>query len=188
MKKLKTSPLIAAIALLSLCQCHSGDNAKQDSEIEASDIVTPSRSESALPSSWIATIGESKSLHFMLLDPFSDTDSAENLLGCGEVIYRSVVTDSVLKATLDSTFIAPDSFKHDDMVKESTFLPDITFSYINETDTAYILYSVYCDICRFYKDGEYFDLNAETVRRPIITSSHLIAPKDKYLRNLKRQL
>lgn len=145
-------------------------------------------SKSVISKSYIDIIEKADSIVWYLLDPMCEVDTtAMQLQGYGEILLMQ--TDTVLDRcnALISTLLYPGSFKKSDMVKESTFLPDIAIRFFSTDSVVTFSYSFYCDLCHFECDGKYQEIDGEMIRKSIIAMASEVFPNDRYIRNLKRK-
>ena len=145
-------------------------------------------SKSVISKSYIDIIEKTDSIVWYLLDPICEVDTtAMQLHGYGEILLMQ--TDTVLDRcnALRSTLLYSGSFKKSDLVKESTFLPDIAIRFFSTDSVVTFSYSFYCDLCHFERDGKYQEIDGEMIRKSIITMASEVFPNDRYIRNLKRK-
>lgn len=145
-------------------------------------------SKSVISKSYIDIIEKTDSIVWYLLDPICEVDTtAMQLHGYGEILLMQ--TDTVLDRcnALRSTLLYSGSFKKSDLVKESTFLPDIAIRFFSTDSVVTFSYSFYCDLCHFECDGKYQEVDGEMIRKSIITMASEVFPNDRYIRNLKRK-
>ena len=136
---------------------------------------------------YLDIVDEADSVVWYLLDPMSkDTTMFDNDKN-GEILMCSTDTLQERRDALKSTLTYPQSFRKNDMVKESTFLPDIAVYFYSKSSVVAFSYSFYCDVCRFKRDGKYLDADGESIRKSVIQMACEIFPNDRYLRNLKRK-
>ena len=145
-------------------------------------------SKSVISKSYIDIIEKTDSIVWYLLDPICEVDTtAMQLHGYGEILLMQ--TDTVLDRcnALRSTLLYSGSFKKSDLVKESTFLPDIAIRFFSTDSVVTFSYSFYCDLCHFECDGKYQEFDGEMIRKSIIAMASEVFPNDRYIRNLKRK-
>lgn len=136
---------------------------------------------------YLGIIEKSDSIVWHLLDPMSEDSIAPQMNNMGEILLSKTDTLEERCNAMKSTLTYPQSFVRNDMVKESTFLPDVAISFYSKNGVVTFSYSFYCDLCRFEKDGKYKDTDGELIRKTIIQMACEVFPKDKYLRQLKRK-
>ena len=166
---------LLAIIVLILCSSHAMCN-KIDKE--TSSIIS---------GEYLDVINEADSIVWYLLDPMSEDTTMLNNDKNGEILMCNTDTLEERCNALKSTLTYPQSFESNNMVKESTFLPDIAVCFYSKSAVVTFSYSFYCDVCRFKRDGKYQDADGELIRKSIIQMACENFPKDRYLRNLKRK-
>lgn len=164
---------------LLLCGSHANNVERQD---DGTKLDT-----SIISRDCLDIIEESDSIVWHLLDPMSEDSTVLRMDNMGEILLSKTDTLEERCNALKSTLAYPQSFVKSDMVKESTFLPDVAVCFYSKNGVATFSYSFYCDICRFEKDGIYQDTDGELIRQSIIQMACEVFPKDKYLRQLKRK-
>lgn len=168
--------ILFSVVTLLLCSSQAMCNNKIDKEYS-----------SIIPRVYLDIIEEADSIVWYLLDPMSEDtvlfDNDKN----GEMLMCSTDTLQERRDALKSTLAYPQSFRKNDMVKESTFLPDIAVYFYSKSSVVAFSYSFYCDVCRFKRNEKYQDADGELIRKSVIQMACEIFPKDKYLRNLKRK-
>lgn len=127
------------------------------------------------------------SIEWYLLDPFSEDTTILRLGKIAEILVSKTDTISERMNLLKQTLLSPKSFVHNNMVKECTFLPDIAACIYSNKGNIYFYYSFYCDLCRFYSEGMYQEIDGELIRKNVLSIVCDVFPKDRYLRNLKRR-
>lgn len=157
---------------------------------------------------YLDVIEHSDTIVWMLLDPMSDvrTHPAIELCGhekddeyitppnyniwpdyLGQVLHYAQDTLSERKAACVETLAYAGSFVKSDMVKESTFLPDIAIWFHANNKDVIFSYSLYCDLCRFNDYDSYQELDGEIIRKAILEMACEVFPLDRYMRNIKRR-
>lgn len=167
--------LLSIVALI-LCSSHAMCNNTIDKE-----------DSSIISGEYLDIINESDSIVWYLLDPMSEDTTMLNNDNYWETLMCCTDTIEERYNALKSTLTYPQSFMKNDMVKESTFLPDIAVFFYSKSAVVTFSYSFYCDICRFERDGKYQNADGELIRKSIIQMACENFPKDRYLRNLKRK-
>ena len=166
-------------SFLFLVNCHAQN--KQVEDFNQTNTLVLSKK-------YIELVENADSIVWYLVDPMCEVDTTSlQLEGYGEILL--VQTDTTLNRcnALKSTLIYPCSFENMDMVKESTFLPDVVIRFFSANSILTFSYSFYCDLCHFECDGKYQELDGELIRRSIIQMSAEVFPYDRYLRDLKRR-
>lgn len=168
--------ILSSIIALLLCSSQAMCNNRTDKE-----------EPSTIPKEYLAIIDEADSIVWYLLDSMSEDTTMFDNDKNGEILMCGTDTLPERCDALKSTLTYPQSFKKNDMVKESTFLPDIAVSFYSKSSVVTFYYSFYCDVCRFKLDGKFKDADGDLIRKSVIQMACEIFPKDKYLRNLKRK-
>lgn len=150
-------------------------------QIEKRDTV------SIISKTYLDVIENSDSIVWYILDPMSEDTTVLRLNSKEEILLCK--TDTLIDRydALKNTLIYPSSFVMNEMVKESTFLPDVAISFYSKDGVVIFAYSFYCDLCRFEKNGKYQEVDGELVRNSIIQMACEVFPHDRYLRQLKRK-
>lgn len=136
---------------------------------------------------YLDIIERTDSIVWYLLDPMSEDSTVIKMGMMGEILLCKNDTLEERYNALKSMLAYPQSFAKCDIVKESTFLPDVSVCFFLEKNIVTFSYSFYCDLCRFERNGKYQDTDGELIRKSIIQMACEIFPKDRYLRNLKRK-
>ena len=179
MKHYSRSCIFCIFSFLLFVNCNAQSKQVEDINDDSKSIISKS---------YIDIIEKTDSIVWYLLDPMCEVDTtAMQLQGYGEILLMQ--TDTVLDRcnALKSTLLYTDSFKKSDMVKESTFLPDIAIRFFSTDSVVTFSYSFYCDLCHFECDGKYQEIDGEMIRKSIITIASEVFPNDRYIRNLKRK-
>lgn len=168
--------ILFSVVTLLLCSSQAMCNNKIDKE-----------GPSMISREYLDIIDEADSIVWYLLDPMSEDTTMFDNDKNGEILMCSTDTLQERRDALKSTLTYPQSFKKNDMMKESTFLPDIAVYFYSKSSVVAFSYSFYCDVCRFKRDGKYQDADGELIRKSVIQMACEIFPDDRFLRNLKRK-
>lgn len=136
---------------------------------------------------YLDMIEKADSIVWYLLDPMSEDSTVIEKGIMGEILQCKTDTLEERCNALKSTLAYLQSFAKNDMMKESTFLPDVAICFFSKKGIVTFSYSFYCDICRFEENGKYQDTDGELIRKSIIQMTCENFPKDRYLRNLRRK-
>ena len=150
-------------------------------QIEKNDTI------SIVSKNYLDVIENSDSIVWYMLDPMSEDTIALRLNGKEEILLCTTDTLTDRCNALKNALTYPYSFVANEMVKESTFLPDIAIAFYTKDNTTVFSYSFYCDLCRFEKDGKFQEVDGELIRNSIIQIACEVFPHDRYLRQLKRK-
>lgn len=144
---------------------------------------------SPIPADFRNLIQNSKSTRWMLIDPIANKkDSTICLLqNVGEILCSKIDTVNESRIETIALLLSPVSFVNDSTVKNCTFLPDIAIEFINGDNSIVVMYSFYCDVCRFSQNGKYHDLNGEIIREDLMRLALDKFPKDRYLRKIAKR-
>lgn len=164
---------------LGLLFCHM--QAYSYKQIEKNDTI------SIVSKNYLDVIENSDSIVWYMLDPMSEDTIALRLNGKEEILLCTTDTLTDRCNALKNALTYPYSFVANEMVKESTFLPDIAIAFYTKDNTTVFSYSFYCDLCRFEKDGKFQEVDGELIRNSIIQIACEVFPHDRYLRQLKRK-
>ena len=188
------------VSLVALGSCKSNSNPQvvpEDTIITApvtgEELVpadaTPSDStKSVVPEEYLSVISASTSVKWYLTDAFTDNaESSDVLKDCGEVLASAAEDKIARRDAIVETLIFPGSFVIHEFVKDCTFMADVAIEFTAGSETVLVMYSFYCDVCRFYKAGKYVDFDGELVRGSVLQMALEMFPNDKYLRRLKRR-
>lgn len=153
-------------------------------------IENPSPYSEMLPYNFRTTILTADSVEWMLIDGWSLNDSLFFSLGepIGEILLQEFAKDSVATEQVKDLLLAPASFQNDSLVKECTYIPDFGILFKSGTDSLFVSYSSYCDMCRFQTVRDYYDFDGSMIRDVLFMILKKEFPKDKYVRNLTRRL
>lgn len=136
---------------------------------------------------YLDIIEKSDSIVWYILDPMSEDSTVLRMGSMGEILLCETDTLEERNNALKSTLTYPQSFSRNDMIKESTFLPDVAICFFSKNGVVTFSYSFYCDLCRFESDGKYIENDGEKIRKSIIQMACEVFPQDRYLRNIKRR-
>ena len=139
---------------------------------------------SAVPSEYLKSISTKSTVTWYLLDAISEED--DFFCGVAEDLASKEDVDKNRISAIVDALTSPESFVVKDFVKESMFLADVAVQFVKGKDTVVVFYSFYCDLIRFYKNGNYVELDGENVRAAIIDGALANFPKDKWLRRIKK--
>lgn len=180
--------LIAGLCVIGTFSYLSAQNTSSITEEEL-ESENPSPFNELLSENIRATILSADSVQWMIIDAWVDNDSVITMFGqpIGDILCSEIVRDSTINSRFSEILISPTSFQQDSLTKESTFMPDFGAMFITPSDTVFVSYSLYCDLCRFQRNDELIDLNGEMVRKDFIIALNDIFPKDKFVRNLARK-
>lgn len=179
MKHYSRNCILCFFSFLLFVNCNAQNKQVEDINKDSTSVISKSYTD---------IIEKTDSIVWYLLDPMCEVDTtAMRLPGYGEILL--IQTDTVLDRcnALRSTLLYPSSFKKSDMIKESTFLPDIAIRFFSTDSVVTFSYSFYCDLCHFECDGKYQEIDGEMIRKSIITIASEVFPNDRYIRNLKRK-
>lgn len=141
-------------------------------------------SSSAVPAEYLKAISTKSTVTWYLLDALSEAD--DFFCGVAEELNSNEDKDESRISAIVNALSAPESFVVKDYVKESMFLADVAVQFVKGKDTVVVFYSFYCDLIRFYKDGNYVELDGENVRAAIMNGAKANFPNDKWLRRTKK--
>lgn len=127
------------------------------------------------------------SIKWYLLDPMSEDTTASRLGDIAEILSFKIDTITERVNSFRHTLLSPQSFIHNNMVKECTFLPDVAACIYSDKGNIYFYYSFYCDLCRFSREEKYQEIDGELIRKNVLGIVCDVFPNDRYLRNLKRR-
>lgn len=168
-----------------------GMNAQKNGEIKTAPkqetVEIISDSHSPISNEYVNVIEHSDSITWYLLDAFSETPDTTLLIGGGEVLNMKTDSQTERVGAVISTLTYEDAFPKSDYAKECAFLPDIAMKFTHESDTVFVAYSFYCDICRFQKEHRYRDYDGELVRKSLLQFALEVFPKERFLRDLNRR-
>lgn len=143
---------------------------------------------SVISKKYIDIIEQADSIVWYIIDPMCEVDTTAKLLqGYGEILLTQTDTMPARCNALKSTLLYSDSFQKSNVVKESTFLPDIAILFSSADSVLIFSYSFYCDLCHFECNGKYQEFDGEMIRKSIITMVSEIFSNDRYIRDLKRK-
>ena len=146
------------------------------------DMATPS----VIPQEFLDAINNSNSVKWYLIDAAcGNAEKACSMHDYGNIVFAFDETNPNRKKFITDTLTARDSFEIHEMSKNSTFMPDVAIVFIAGSDTVEVMYSFYCDVCRFFKSGFYMDFDGEKVRNPLMSVLSEIFPQDKCFIKLK---
>lgn len=175
----------ATVLLVGIASYAIAQNKSQDSNIH-----NPSPYSDTLPEAYRATILSADSIEWMLIDGWAPNDSLAIRLGepVGEILSSHFSTDSIAKEQIKDLLLSLGSFQADSLVKECTYVPDFGVLFISSSDSLYVSYSTYCDMCRFQSKDEFWDFDGTLIRDDLFRLVKNEFPKDKYIRNITRGL
>lgn len=175
----------ATVLLVGIASYAIAQNKSQDSNIQ-----NPSPYSDTLPEAYRATILSADSIEWMLIDGWTPNDSLAIRLGepVGEILSSHFSTDSIAKEQIKDLLLSLGSFQADSLVKECTYVPDFGVLFISCSDSLYVSYSTYCDMCRFQSKDEFWDFDGTLIRDDLFRLVKNEFPKDKYIRNITRRL
>lgn len=151
----------------------------------------PATTNSCIPETYASLICNPDSIQWVIIDPWTPSDSALVYLGnepIGEILNSEISSNSRLNELTEEILLSPTSFQNDSIVKESVFMPDYGILYMADSDSLLVSYSLYCDLCRFQNKDGYIDYNGENVRDELLIILRELFPKDKFVRNVTRSL
>ncbi len=177
---ISTTILLVGIASYAIAQ-----NKPQEPTIE-----NPSPYSDILPETYRATILSADSVKWMIIDGWTPNDSLMFCLGepIGEILSSHISKDSIANEQIKELLLFPDFFQANSLVKECTYIPDFGVLFISGSDSLYVSYSTYCDICRFQSKDEFWDFDGTLIRNNFLKILRNEFPKDKYIRNITRRL
>ncbi len=142
---------------------------------------------SVISREYLDVIEYADSIKWYLLDPMVEDTTVLRLGDIAEILSFKMDTVSERVDLLKQTLLNPKSFVHSNMVKECTFLPDVAACIYSNNGNVYFYNSFYCDLCRFYIEEKYQEIDSELIRKTILGIVCGVFPNDRYLRNLKRR-
>lgn len=177
--------ILATVLLVGIASYAIAQNKSQDPTIQ-----NPSPYSDTLPEAYRAIIISADSVEWMIIDGWTPNDSLMFRLGepIGEILSSHFVKDSIAKEQIKDLLLSPGSFQADSLVKECTYIPDFGVLFISGSDSLYVSYSIYCDMCRFQSKDEFWDFDGTFIRNDFLKILRNEFPKDKYIRNITRRL
>lgn len=177
--------ILATILLIGIASYAIAQNQSQDPTIE-----NPSPYSNTLPEAYRAIILSADSVEWMIIDGWTPIDSLMFSLGepVGEILSSHFSKDSIAKEQIKDLLLSPASFQPDKLAKECTYIPDFGVLFISGSDSLYVSYSTYCDMCRFQSKDEFWDFDGTLIRDDLFRLVKNEFPKDKYIRNITRRL
>lgn len=177
--------ILAAVLLIGIASYAIAQNRSQNPTVD-----NPSPYSNTLPEAYRATILSADSVEWMIIDGWTPNDSLMFSLGepIGEILGSHLSKDSIAKEQIKDLLLSPGSFQADSLVKECTYIPDFGVLFISGSDSLYVSYSTYCDMCRFQSKDEFWDFDGTLIRDVLFQLVKNEFPKDKYIRNITRRL
>lgn len=186
---MKKELLILMLVFYSIIACSQTKNSNITTSSIDSNITSETTDSSVVSGSYIEIIEESTdSISWYLLDSDGTNLIVNDSLGIYDEILASRKDYNKQRiGALISCLTYSGSFCLNRMIKESTFIPDIAVVFYSSKGTIVLYYSFYCDLCRFWKDGQYEDHDGELIRSQIIDLLKEVFEKDKFVRKLSKQ-
>lgn len=187
------------ISLVVLGSCKSNNNLQSVPEdtimtapaLEDGQLPTdPTQSDAAksvVPSEYVDVINGSTAVKWYLVDARTEeTHASTSIDDCGDILSSAVEDKDARRDAIVETLVYPGSFAVHQLMKDCTFMADVAIEFTAGNESVLVMYSFYCDVCRFAKQGKYVDFDGELVRESVLQIAAEVFPNDKYLRRLKR--
>lgn len=166
---------------------------------DVSNILKPMRKKESFLSNSISTIDSTR---YLLTDKMkrivSEADSAICFLldplekNCKDTLNGfCILEQSNIKTklidSLKNILLDKQNFVYSGIVKNCTFLCDISFRLFSKGEYADVMFALYCDDCVAICGDEHIKADSGNMRKKILEIAKNIYPKDKYIRYMLNQ-